>query len=84
VIQSYRRRYNQAPGDPVLQPIEDRLAAQPPITVPTIVLDGACNEVSLPQSSEAHARFLTGPYQRRVKGPTMACCELPPENETIG
>jgi pimeloyl-ACP methyl ester carboxylesterase len=66
VIQSYRHRYGLAPGDPALQPIEDRLAAQPPITVPTIVLHGACDGVSLPESSEAHARFFTGPYQRRV------------------
>ena len=66
VIQSYRHRFGLAPGDPALQPIEDRLAAQPPITVPTIVLHGACDGVSLPQSSEAHARFFTGPYQRRV------------------
>jgi pimeloyl-ACP methyl ester carboxylesterase len=66
VIQSYRHRFGLAPGDPSLEAIEDRLAAQPPITVPTIVLHGACDGVSLPESSEAHARFFTGPYQRRV------------------
>jgi pimeloyl-ACP methyl ester carboxylesterase len=66
VIQSYRHRYNLAPGDPSLQMIEDQLAAQLPITVPTIVLHGACDGVSLPDSSEAHARFFIGPYQRRV------------------
>jgi pimeloyl-ACP methyl ester carboxylesterase len=66
VIQSYRHRHGLAPGDPALQSIEDRLAAQPPITVPTIVLHGACDGVSLPDSSEAHARFFTGPYKRRV------------------
>jgi pimeloyl-ACP methyl ester carboxylesterase len=66
VIQSYRHRYGLAPGDPSLDEIEDRLAAQPPITVPTIVLHGACDGVSLPGSSAGHARFFTGPYQRRV------------------
>jgi len=66
VIQSYRHRYGLAPGDPALQPIEDRLAAQPPITVPTIVLHGACDGVSPPQSSESHGRFFTGPYRRCV------------------
>jgi pimeloyl-ACP methyl ester carboxylesterase len=66
VIQSYRHRFRLAPGDPALEPIEGRLAGQPPITVPTIVLHGACDGVSLPESSEAHARFFTGPYQRRV------------------
>jgi pimeloyl-ACP methyl ester carboxylesterase len=66
VIQSYRHRFRLAPGDPALEPIEDGLAAQPPIAVPTIVLHGACDGVSPPQSSEAHTRFFTGPYQRRV------------------
>jgi len=66
VIQSYRHRYDLAPGDPGLQPIEDRLAVQPPITVPTIVLHGQCDGVSPPQSSDGHARFFTGLYQRRV------------------
>jgi len=66
VIQSYRHRYGLAPGDPALQPIEDRLAAQPPITVPTIVLHGAADGVSPPQSSEGHARFFTGSYRRKV------------------
>jgi pimeloyl-ACP methyl ester carboxylesterase len=66
VIQSYRHRFGLAPGDPSLEAIEDRLAAQPLITVPTIVLHGACDGVSLPESSEAHVRFFTGPYQRRV------------------
>ncbi len=66
VIQSYRHRFGLAPGDLSLEAIEDRLAAQPPITVPTIVLHGACDGISLPGSSEGHARFFTGPYQRRV------------------
>jgi len=66
VIQSYRHRYGLAPGDPSLDAIERRLAAQPMITAPTIVLHGACDGVSRPQSSEGHARFFSGPYQRRV------------------
>ena len=66
VIQSYRHRFGLAPGDPSLDAIEEQLAAQPPIAVPTIVLHGACDGISLPESSEGHARFFTGPYQRRV------------------
>ncbi len=66
VVQSYRHRYGLAPGDPKLEPIEARLAMQPAITVSTIVLHGACDGISPPESSEAHARFFTGPYQRRV------------------
>ena len=36
VIHSYRVRYGYTPGDPSLAAIERRLAAQPPIPVPTI------------------------------------------------
>ena len=65
-IQSYRHRYGAAPGDPELEPIEERLAAQPPIPVPTIVLHGAYDGVDPPEGSERDARFFTGPYRRRV------------------
>ena len=66
VIQSYRHRYGYAPGDPLLEPIEQALTAQPKITVPTIVLHGEASGVGPPAQSEQHARFFTGPYQRRV------------------
>ncbi|MGE0717616.1 MAG: alpha/beta fold hydrolase [Alphaproteobacteria bacterium] len=65
-VQSYRHRYGAAPGDPDLEEIERRLAAQPPIAVPTVVLHGACDGVSPPEDSAGHARFFTGPYVRRV------------------
>ena len=65
-IQSYRHRFGYAAGDPALEPIEQRLAAQPAITVPTIVLHGASSGIQPPAGSEAHARLFTGPYQRRV------------------
>ncbi len=66
VIQSYRHRYAAAPGDPALEPIEARLAALPPIGVPTINLHGAADAVTTPGSSERHARHFTGFYERRV------------------
>jgi pimeloyl-ACP methyl ester carboxylesterase len=66
VIQSYRHRYGYAPGDPALEPIEQRLAAQPKISVPTIVLHGGASGVGPPAQSERHARFFAGPYWRRV------------------
>jgi pimeloyl-ACP methyl ester carboxylesterase len=65
-IQSYRHRFKNAAGDPALEPIEQRLAAQPTIPVPTIALHGEANGVGPPAMSEKHARFFTGPYQRRV------------------
>jgi pimeloyl-ACP methyl ester carboxylesterase len=65
-IQSYRHRFKNAPGDPDLEPIEQRLARRPTIPVPTIALHGEANGVGPPTTSEQHARFFTGPYQRRV------------------
>jgi pimeloyl-ACP methyl ester carboxylesterase len=65
-IQSYRHRYGNAPGDPALDPLERRLAEQPPITVPAIVLHGACDGVGPPEQSEGHARHFTARYERRV------------------
>jgi pimeloyl-ACP methyl ester carboxylesterase len=66
VIQSYRHRYGYAPGDPALEPIERKLARQPRITVPTIVLHGGGDGVTPVASTEGHARHFTGFYQRRV------------------
>jgi pimeloyl-ACP methyl ester carboxylesterase len=66
VIHSYRCRYGYADGDPGLEPIERRLAAQPKISVPTIVLHGDGSGLSPPESSLRHAASFSGPYQRRV------------------
>ncbi len=66
VIQSYRHRYANAPGDPALEAIEQRLAEQPPIRVPTINLHGAADGVTPPEGSAGHARHFLGFYERRV------------------
>lgn len=66
VIHSYRCRYGYAAGDPSLEAIERRLATQPKISVPTIVLHGSDNALSAPESSMKHAPFFTGPYQHRI------------------
>ena len=65
-IQSYRHRYANAPGDPALEPLEQRLAEQPQITVPTIVLHGACDGVGPAEQSEHHERHFAARYERRV------------------
>jgi pimeloyl-ACP methyl ester carboxylesterase len=65
-IQSYRHRYGNAPGDPALEEIERRLAAQPQITVPTIAVQGDVDGVLPPALSEDHARHFSGRYERRV------------------
>jgi pimeloyl-ACP methyl ester carboxylesterase len=58
IIQSYRHRYGYAPGDPSLEEIEARLASQPAIQVPTIVLYGADDGITpAPPSGVSDPRF---------------------------
>lgn len=66
VVQSYRHRFGLAPGDPALVGIEARLAAQPPISVPTITFDGADDGVRTPAAPAQHAARFTGGREHRV------------------
>ena len=65
-IQSYRHRYGNAPGDPTLEPIEQALAAQPAISVPTIVLHGEANGVTPGMSDRHRAKFLNLVERRNI------------------
>jgi pimeloyl-ACP methyl ester carboxylesterase len=65
VIHSYRHRYALVPGDPAAEDTERRLAAQPPITVPTIVMEGGGDGVNSPARTKHQARHFTGDYERR-------------------
>jgi pimeloyl-ACP methyl ester carboxylesterase len=65
-VHSYRIRWGYAAPDPALEEIERQLRARPKIATPTIALCGEADGVTPPGLSEAHARFFTGPYQRRV------------------
>jgi pimeloyl-ACP methyl ester carboxylesterase len=66
VIHSYRHRHGNAPGDPRLDPIERRLAARPPITVPSVVLHGADDTVAPPYRSERHMALFPPGARRTV------------------
>ena len=68
VIQSYRHRYGNAPGDPRFEEWEKKLAAQPPITVPAISLFGADDGVHpLPSEIKAQqASHFTSSHEVRV------------------
>ena len=66
VIHSYRHRFGYSVGDPTLEPIEQKLAAQPPITVPTISLDGDDSGFGpADRSAEERAHFI-GAYEQRI------------------
>ncbi len=68
VIHSYRHRFGYAPGDPAYEVYERQLAERPPITVPTIVLQGEGDGVGVAnaRAAEAQARFFMWPYQYRL------------------
>jgi pimeloyl-ACP methyl ester carboxylesterase len=66
VIHSYRVRYGNAPSDPRLDPIERRLAARPPITVPTVVLHGTEDTVVPLRRSDADTSRFPARTERRV------------------
>jgi pimeloyl-ACP methyl ester carboxylesterase len=66
VIHSYRHRIGNAAGDPRYAAIEARLAAQPRINVPAIILHGANDGVIPCRLSEAHGRYFAAQYERRV------------------
>jgi pimeloyl-ACP methyl ester carboxylesterase len=66
VVHSYRHRFGLVPGDPALLAIEARLAAQPDIAVPSIVLLGADDGVGPPPAIDTDARRFTGPYRREI------------------
>jgi pimeloyl-ACP methyl ester carboxylesterase len=64
VLHNYRWRLSLAPGETHYDVDEQRLAAKPPITVPSITIgsdfDGAAKDGS------AYRTLYTGPYQHRV------------------
>lgn len=66
VVHSYRHRYGLVTGDPAIEKTEQRLAAQPPINIPTIALDGDGDGVMPLGGSKDHSRFFSTAYERRL------------------
>lgn len=62
VIHSYRHRSGLVAGDPRYGAIEAALAAQPPISVPTVVLESGADGLGGPSGAEDRDAF-TGPYE---------------------
>ncbi|MEU3622922.1 alpha/beta hydrolase [Amycolatopsis coloradensis] len=65
VIHSYRHRFGLAEGDPRHQALEDLIAEEPVITVPTVVLESGEDGIGGP-SAEGDREYFTGPYDHRV------------------
>jgi pimeloyl-ACP methyl ester carboxylesterase len=58
VVHSYRHQHGLAAGDPADQGLEDLIAEQPPIAVPTVVIDplrdGLAPVTPTPGAHESH------------------------------
>lgn len=59
VVHSYRVRYGLTPGDPAYDRLEAAVAPQPPITVPTVVIDPTEDPIMPALSREEHAAHFT-------------------------
>ncbi len=66
VIHSYRHRFGGLDGDPKLDEIENKLAEQPHISVPTVVLQGGDDGVDPPSVEDFDRSYFTGKYKRIV------------------
>ena len=66
VIHSYRHRFGAAAGDPRYAELQQRLASLPPISVPSITLDGDRDGVLPASDGSASASKFTGRRIHRV------------------
>jgi pimeloyl-ACP methyl ester carboxylesterase len=65
VIGNYRWRLGLVGGDPRYASLERRLAAHPPIAVPTVTLDGERDPFTPPGNGSSYRDRFTGPYRHR-------------------
>ena len=56
VVHSYRHRFGFAAGDPAYEPTEQLIAAQPQITVPTVIIDPTQDTLYSPGPRSEHER----------------------------
>jgi len=66
VVHSYRHRFGLVAGDPRYAFIQQKLAQQPMISVPTVILAGADDGVASTRDSSAAIRGFAGAVRRQV------------------
>lgn len=66
VLHSYRVRWALAPTDPAYDVIEAKLAANPIISVPTLVIHGGSDPCNDPSTSDGKSHYFAGHYERIV------------------
>jgi pimeloyl-ACP methyl ester carboxylesterase len=65
VIHNYRWRLGLAEGEAQYDAVEATLAAAPPVTIPSITMEGDANGAPHPDPAQYRAKF-TGPYEHRL------------------
>jgi len=65
VIHSYRHRFGLVQGDPQYQALEDLIAQEPSISVPTVVLESGADGIGGP-SADGDREYFTGPYEHHL------------------
>lgn len=65
-LHSYCHRWGHAPGDPAYAADDAALNPAPVLAVPTLMLHGGADGVSLPETSAGKEAFFSGPYERLV------------------
>lgn len=65
VIHNYRWRLGLVQGDPAFDSVEAKLALAPPVTIPTITMEGDANGAPHPPAEAYRAKF-TGAYEHRL------------------
>ena len=66
VVHSYRHRFGLVAGDPAYEATEQAIAAQPRITVPTVVLDPTEDTLHEPESRAEHEGHFSHLVDRRL------------------
>lgn len=66
VVHSYRHRYGLVAGDPAHEANERVIAGQPPIIVPTVILDATADPLDEPQTLEAHRQHFPHLIEHRL------------------
>jgi pimeloyl-ACP methyl ester carboxylesterase len=65
-IHSYRHRWGYAPDDPRYDEVQQIMAANPAVAVPTIMLHGDEDGATRPETSAGKDRYFTQGYRREV------------------
>ncbi|NVM66552.1 pimeloyl-ACP methyl ester carboxylesterase [Mucilaginibacter sp. SG538B] len=79
VLHSYRHMHGSEKGDPQFESLEIILAGKPPISIPSITLDGHSDPLK-PGGTADHAKYFSGQYEHR----SFACGHNFPQEEPTG